>query len=120
MVNPRNQLMTWLSDESEEMIGLLKDLLRAKSPNPPGDTRVAVEVVSSYLEKHDLDYRIIAPCDVMPNLVASFDAPISGRHLVLNGHIDVFPVPADEYGWSSDPWAADERDKHIAPSLAIS
>ncbi len=37
-----------------------------------------------------------------PNLIASFDASRSGRHLVLNGHIDVFPV--DPTGWTQDPW----------------
>jgi succinyl-diaminopimelate desuccinylase len=32
---------------------------------------------------------------------------------VLNGHLDVFPVPEDHAGWTSDPWAAEERDGRI-------
>jgi succinyl-diaminopimelate desuccinylase len=49
----------------------------------------------------------------MPNIVASFDAPEPGRHLVLNGHLDVFPVPEDRAGWSCDPWGAEESDGRI-------
>ena len=41
----------------------------------------------------------------MPNIVATFDAGKPGRHLALNGHIDVFPV-GDGEGWTCDPWAA--------------
>ena len=30
----------------------------------------------------------------MPNIVGSFAGPTPGHHLVLNGHMDVFPVHA--------------------------
>ena len=42
----------------------------------------------------------------MPNIVGSFDGGRPGRHLVLNGHIDVFPVADDGAGWTRDPGAA--------------
>jgi succinyl-diaminopimelate desuccinylase len=40
----------------------------------------------------------------MPNIIARFDGAGSGRHLVLNGHIDVFPV--NEREWTRGPWSA--------------
>ena len=43
----------------------------------------------------------------MPNIVASFDAGAPGKHLVLNGHIDVFPVADDGLGWKRDPWGGE-------------
>jgi succinyl-diaminopimelate desuccinylase len=48
----------------------------------------------------------------MPNFIADrrFDAP--GPHLVLNGHIDVFPVEAPET-WTQDPWGAALVDGRI-------
>jgi succinyl-diaminopimelate desuccinylase len=40
----------------------------------------------------------------MPNLVASFEGHEPGRHLVLNGHIDVFPS-GDPANWTHGPWS---------------
>ena len=48
----------------------------------------------------------------MPNLVATtrFDRP--GRHLVLNGHIDVFPI-GDRAEWTRDPLSGDIVDGRV-------
>lgn len=113
MENGREKLLAWLDEERQEIIDLLKALLRARSPNPPGDTRSAADVISAFLRRNEIEPRIIAPHPEMPNIVASFEAPTQGRHLVLNGHIDVFPVPEDRQGWTVDPWGAEERDAKI-------
>ncbi|WP_198419944.1 M20/M25/M40 family metallo-hydrolase [Pseudaminobacter salicylatoxidans] len=109
MTTTRDRLLTWLDAERENIVTLLMDLLRARSPNPPGDTRDAAKVITDYLDRHGLFHRIISPHPEMPNVVAAFDAANPGRHLVLNGHIDVFPVPEDHHGWSSDPWQPEAR-----------
>ena len=49
----------------------------------------------------------------MPNIVATFDAGQPGKHLVLNGHIDVFPVADDGRGWTQDPWGGELVDGKI-------
>jgi Peptidase family M20/M25/M40 len=49
----------------------------------------------------------------MPNMVGSFDCADPGRHLALNGHIDVFPVANDGAGWSGDPWGGQIVDGQI-------
>ena len=41
----------------------------------------------------------------MPNLLATFDTQRNGRHLVLNGHIDVFPPGRDEHWRHGGPWS---------------
>jgi succinyl-diaminopimelate desuccinylase len=48
----------------------------------------------------------------MPNIVATFLGGKPGRHLALNGHIDVFPV-GDAVGWTQDPWGAALVDGRI-------
>ena len=48
----------------------------------------------------------------MPNIVATFAGSRPGRHLALNGHIDVFPV-GDGAGWSQDPWGGALVDGRI-------
>lgn len=113
MSNERQQLLAWLDDEREQIIDLFRSLLRERSPNPPGDTRSTAEVVKQYLAGQGLDYRIVSPHPEMPNIIANFKAPSAGRHLVLNGHIDVFPLPADNAGWTKDPWGAEIHDGKI-------
>jgi len=85
------------------MIDFLQGFVRAKSPNPPGDTRIAADFIKSYLDRFTLPYRVIAPQETMPNIVGSFEGRSPGRHLVLNGHIDCFPV-GEGHGWTQDPW----------------
>lgn len=109
----RQQILAWLDEERDAIIGFLKTLLRARSPNPPGDTLEAAQVVRDYLDAQGLEHRTIDPHPQMPNIVASFEGSSPGRHLVLNGHIDVFPVPESHAGWTHDPWAAEEKDGKI-------
>jgi acetylornithine deacetylase/succinyl-diaminopimelate desuccinylase-like protein len=78
--------------------------VRAKSPNPPGDTRLAAAHVTRFLEASGLPFRVIAPEPSMPNIVGSFDTGKPGHHLVLNGHMDVFPADVAAEGWTRDPW----------------
>ena len=70
------------------------------------DTQEAAAFIRTFLDGHRLPYRVIAPNDIMPNIVASFDTGRAGRHLALNGHIDVFPV-GDAHGWTVDPWGGE-------------
>ena len=93
--------------------GFLQTFVQHRSPNPPGDTRDAAEFITSFLEQRGLPYRIISPHPEMPNIVGSFDCAHPGRHLVLNGHIDVFPVADDGAGWSRDPWGGQLVDGKI-------
>jgi len=109
----RQQLISWLDQERDEIISLFKDLIRAPSPNPPGNTLETAEVITKYLSEKGLEYKVIDPCPEMPNLVAAFDAPAAGKHLVLNGHIDVFPVSEGNRGWTKDPWEAAEEAGRI-------
>jgi len=92
-------------EEKGIFVTFLQDFIRAKSPNPPGDTREAAAHVRRFLDGNHLAHRVVSPHPEMPNIIASFDGGRPGRHLVLNGHIDAFPV-GDGFGWTQDPWAA--------------
>jgi succinyl-diaminopimelate desuccinylase len=109
----REELLAWIDRDRNELIEFLREFVRQKGPNPPGDTRSTAEFITRYLDKHGLAYRIISPHPEMPNIVASFDAGSPGRHLVLNGHIDVFPVADDGLGWTKDPWGGELIDGKI-------
>lgn len=113
MVGDRERLLEWLAEGRGEMIAFLQGFIRERGPNPPGDTRSTAAYVKQFLDRKGLPCREIAPHPEMPNLVASFDAPRPGRHLVLNGHMDVFPVADEGAGWTKDPWGGEIVDGKI-------
>lgn len=112
MANDRDILLDWIEQDRNRIIAFLQEFIRARSPNPPGDTLAAAKHVRGLLDEELLEYRVIAPEPTMPNIVATFDSGSPGRHLVLNGHIDVFPVGEDE-AWDFDPWGGDLVDGRI-------
>ena len=107
----KQRLLQRIDADREILIDFLRGFIRCKSPNPPGDTREVAAYVRQFLDTHALDHRVIAPNEVMPNIVATFDAAAPGRHLALNGHMDVFPV--DPAGWTVDPWGGELIDGKI-------
>ncbi|OSJ13497.1 hypothetical protein BST63_16195 [Bradyrhizobium canariense] len=108
----RQALLAKIEEDREAIAKFVRDLVRAKSPNPPGDTRSSMQCVRDFLDARDVPYRMENRDETMPNLVATTTFGRHDKHLVLNGHIDVFPVP-DPAQWSIDPWAAQERDGAI-------
>ncbi len=109
----RQELLDWVDRDRELLIAFLRDFVRCKGPNPPGDTRSTAEFLTGHLKAQGLDYRIIDPHPEMPNIVATFEGGAPGKHLVLNGHIDVFPVADDGLGWTRDPWGGELIDGKI-------
>lgn len=106
MSHARADLLDWLEDEADSNVALLQRFARIDVANPPGDTRDGAAFLESLLNEHGVDFERIAPQDTMPNIVAHIDGNGPGRHLVLNGHIDVFPV-GDAALWQRDPWSGE-------------
>lgn len=96
----------WVENDRDEIVGFLSGFLQAKSPNPPGDTREACAFVEAFLQRDALPYRIVAARDDLPNIVGAVHGARPGRHLVLNGHMDVFPaiqdLPGERGQWSGE------------------
>jgi succinyl-diaminopimelate desuccinylase len=108
----KRRLLERVDRDHDLLIGFLQEFIRCPTPNPPGDTRIAARHDQNLLDAHDVAYRVIAPNETMPNIVANFGAEKPGRHLALNGHIDVFPVGSGE-GWTQDPWGGELVDGKI-------
>lgn len=105
----RAQLLRWIDAETPDLIDVLARFTRAASPNPPGDTREATGVLASRLEQDGIAPLTVAPLAQAPNLIAAIDGGRAGKHLVLNGHIDVFPC-GDAHRWTRDPWGGEVVD----------
>ncbi|MSP89069.1 MAG: M20 family peptidase [Alphaproteobacteria bacterium] len=104
MAVTKDQLLAWIDQDKDKLLTFFSKFVQAKSPNPPGDTIAATAHIRSFLDAEKHAHRVIAPNAIMPNIVASFDCGKPGRHLVLNGHIDVFAV-ADEERWKHGAWS---------------
>ena len=105
------EILNSIENIKEEIISFLQEFIQAASPNPPGDTTAAAKVISKLLEKYEMPFRWVAPQKTMPNIIGSINGVSSGRHLVLNGHIDVFPV--SEEGWITPPWSGEIIENKI-------
>ncbi|MED5396194.1 MAG: ArgE/DapE family deacylase [Pseudomonadota bacterium] len=111
-MDPRRRLLDWIEADREKLVEFFSSFLSKPSPNPPGDTREAAAFIADYLLAEDIDFRIVAPREEMPNIVAVATGNGSGRHLMLNGHIDVFPVGEDEI-WKHAPWSGTVADSAV-------
>jgi succinyl-diaminopimelate desuccinylase len=108
----RQLILKWIDEDQKQLVNFVGRLLRAKSPNPPGDTRDVSREICILLEKMNLPFRVIDPKEEMPNIISTFDFDSPGRHLILNGHMDVFPVGPNEE-WTVDPWGGIVKDGRI-------
>lgn len=112
MNDPRKQILDWIEADKEKLQRVLSSFVRAKSPNPPGDTREAVDVLGGVLAEEGLPFELITPQEGKPNLVSEISSTRSGRHLLMNGHVDVFPVDNLD-AWEEEPWSGRIADGRI-------
>jgi len=103
------ELRNEIESRREEIVELCAELVSALSINPEGDTRKVAEVVYQFLEKRNMEPIKIAAVETMPSVMASIDSGKSGKHLVLNVHLDTMP-PGDETLWSAPPFELTRRE----------
>lgn len=99
----RATLEAWLAEERDTQLAFIRDFARIDTTNPPGDTREGAAFIAGFLRQRVGEPAVVDPQPTMPNLVAHVDGAAPGRHLVLNGHIDVFPV-GERSHWTQDPF----------------
>ena len=92
----------------DEVTGLLQELLRLDTVNPPGNETRAAELLRDYLEPRGVECRLYARVPERASLVARIRGrdPAAPRLLFLS-HTDT--VLADPAEWSVDPWSGELR-----------
>jgi acetylornithine deacetylase len=122
----------WISENQEELISLLQDLVRI--PSVSGEELAVQKRLQQELELMDLGPEMLYPnekelrkhkdffettsfvkygYDNRPNVGGVLKGAGGGRSLCLSGHVDVVsPEPLDK--WTRDPWSGDviEGDLH--------
>jgi succinyl-diaminopimelate desuccinylase len=86
----RERILGWIEEDQGTLIDFLPRFVAVGSPNPPGDTREAAQFLLAHLRAHGVPAEILSARDDLPNFVGSFG--MGHPHLLLNGHIDVFPA----------------------------
>jgi acetylornithine deacetylase/succinyl-diaminopimelate desuccinylase-like protein len=95
----------------DEAAGLLQELIRLETVNPPGnETRVA-EHLRAYLDQNGVDCELLAKVPERANLVARIPGSGDGPRLLLLSHTDT--VLADPSEWQLDPWSGELRDGQV-------
>lgn len=102
----------FIDQHADALVAFCQELVRRPSPNPPGDTRAVAEHVEATLAAHGIAVEAVQDQPTTPNLVATVEGARPGRHLVLNGHMDVYPA-GDESAWTSPPWSGDVVDGRL-------
>jgi succinyl-diaminopimelate desuccinylase len=111
-MSARDKLVGWLDAERGRQVEFLQAFTRIDTCNPPGDTVEAADFFRRFLDAEGLSHRTEAPQAAMPNLISSFTGKGPGRHLVLNGHLDVFPI-GDPSVWQRNPLSGDIVDGRV-------
>jgi succinyl-diaminopimelate desuccinylase len=104
MTAPGQDMLLKLIDERQaEYIDLCSKIVQIPTENPPGDTTALATFLSALLRERGLAHRVLEPRPGNPLIVVSVGAG-RGQHLVLNGHLDVFPAD-DAALWQTPPFS---------------
>jgi succinyl-diaminopimelate desuccinylase len=112
MTDTRETILRWIDEDRNKLIDFLAQFVRIATPNPPGDTRQAALFLRDQLAAQGVAAELRSARPEWPNLVASFTGSSPGPHLLLNGHIDVFPA-GPRATWSRDPWSGAIADGKV-------
>ncbi|MCP9485758.1 MAG: M20/M25/M40 family metallo-hydrolase [Gaiellaceae bacterium MAG52_C11] len=99
-----------MSNLRDEAVGLLQQLLRLNTVNPPGNETIAAHALRDYLASHGVECELYARTPERANLVARLPGG-DGPSLAFMSHTDT--VVADAADWSRDPWSGDLADEHV-------
>jgi succinyl-diaminopimelate desuccinylase len=110
-MDARDEILKRIDEQQDEWLRLLGEVVRRPSENPPGDTCDVAAYVVETLERRGHKPELIAPQPMLANVVAVTDNG-PGRSVILNGHLDTFPV-GDRTGWERDPFSGEVVDGEV-------
>jgi succinyl-diaminopimelate desuccinylase len=100
----RHDLNEKLKQTSGQTSAILLQLLAIASENPPGDTTLLAQEVSTILQSvPGIDVELVSAVHPIANVAAVIHGRAPGRRLVFNGHLDTFEI-GDSSAWSTSPY----------------
>jgi succinyl-diaminopimelate desuccinylase len=100
-------------ERRDSLVKITCDLVQIDSQTPPSDTLAVAEKVATALadlpffsvELHQSEAPVV-------NLVARLDGGLPGRRLILNGHLDTYPM-GDHKNWTYPPLSGEIVDGRL-------
>ncbi|MGI4745637.1 MAG: M20/M25/M40 family metallo-hydrolase [Janthinobacterium lividum] len=101
----RNTFLADAASRLDQVVGNARALIATPSPNPPLATGAVAAVAAALLREQvpEVDVTLFECGEGVVNLVARIKGAVPGRRLVLNGHLDTYPVN-EALPWTVDPF----------------
>ena len=96
---------------SQSPVGLLQDLIRFDTTNPPGNEKECLAHIQGILAEAGCESLFLGRSPNRPNLIARLDGRGQAPPLLLHGHVDV--VPTQGQPWQHPPFDAEIADGYI-------
>lgn len=97
--------------DQEQAKSFLKDIIKVKSVNPPGNETEVANKLKDLFDEHGIETELVEYDENRASLIAYLKGEKNGPELGLTGHMDV--VPPGENEWEHDPFGAEEEDGKI-------
>jgi succinyl-diaminopimelate desuccinylase len=99
----RRRLAEWLDARTDALVEAARHLVAVPSPTPPGDTNAAADAVLALVRGEPaIETEVHRPAPHIANVALRVRGARPGLRLILNGHLDTFPL-GDPTRWSADP-----------------
>jgi acetylornithine deacetylase/succinyl-diaminopimelate desuccinylase-like protein len=96
----------------DEVVDLLRDLIRINTSNPTHPERPAAEWAAARLDEVGIASRVLESEPGRASVVARIEGTDPSRPpLLIHGHLDVVPAEATE--WSVDPFSGEVLDGYV-------
>ena len=106
----KNSLVEKVSENKDLLLDLTSRMVQIPSESPRSDTREIAAEIARVLEKIDgVEVSFHTLEEPITNIVARVKGRSPGKRLVLNGHLDTYPV-GDESLWTNNPFSGHEKD----------
>jgi succinyl-diaminopimelate desuccinylase len=93
----RDAVWDEIAGRADELLDLCAECVRIPAVNPPGDTRAIAAHARAYLEAAGFAVAVHAPQPDAPNVVTTLGPADARPRLVVNAHLDTFPVAAGDW-----------------------
>ena len=104
----KEQIFSYMQNQENEIVRLAEELIGANTVNPPGNERLAVNIVEQHFKTHGIRYDIFEKIAGRANIVGYIGN--GSPTLLVACHLDVVP-PGN--GWDTDPFKSVVRNGRI-------
>ena len=111
-IDLQEKILNLIENDREKIVNFCAELVRCDTSSSHGDTRSAAKFIKNFFDEEKIYYQEISACKTMPNLISSTEMKKKGKHLMLNGHLDVMPA-GNEPGWLVKPFSGIIQDGKI-------